>query len=246
MDFATILKLVESIIPTKILLLIVGMIAAIGVLNWIFKAPFSYPYYEVRIDVSGKKSLDKIDCIDRYLIQRGISEFLRHDEYVQRWKADCRRRISHTLLKGIRSHQFYKCLDNRNTFQFIFTRSQTRYRQINYKKYSYRVTVEDDGFSADLAWLNKRYNELKQINFECTLKEYYSRNQRSLMTKALRDEIAARDHYTCRICGKYMPDGVGLQIDHVIPIAKGGKSVPSNLQVLCSKCNGRKSDSLRE
>ena len=45
---------------------------------------------------------------------------------------------------------------------------------------------------------------------------------------------------TCQNCGKYMPDGVGLQIDHIIPISKGGKTVASNLQVLCSKCNGRK------
>ena len=42
------------------------------------------------------------------------------------------------------------------------------------------------------------------------------------------------------LCGKYMPDEVGLHIDHIIPVAKGGKTVPSNLQVLCSKCNGNK------
>ena len=51
------------------------------------------------------------------------------------------------------------------------------------------------------------------------------------------------DNYTCRMCGKYT-DGVGLQIDHIMPVSKGGKSVPSNLQVLCSKCNGRKSGRL--
>ena len=57
-----------------------------------------------------------------------------------------------------------------------------------------------------------------------------------------RGHIMRRDNYTCQICGKYMPDGVGLHIDHILPISKGGKSVPSNLQVLCSKCNGKKSD----
>lgn len=49
-----------------------------------------------------------------------------------------------------------------------------------------------------------------------------------------------RDSYTCQICGKYMPGEVGLHIDHIFPIAKGGKSIPSNLRVLCSKCNGKK------
>ena len=53
-----------------------------------------------------------------------------------------------------------------------------------------------------------------------------------------------RDNYTCQICGKFMPDGVGLQIDHIVPVAKGGKTIPSNLQVLCSKCNASKRDKI--
>jgi 5-methylcytosine-specific restriction endonuclease McrA len=60
------------------------------------------------------------------------------------------------------------------------------------------------------------------------------------MTKALREQIKTRDNYTCGICGKYMPDEVGLHIDHIVSIRNGGKSVPENLRVLCSKCNGKK------
>lgn len=85
-----------------------------------------------------------------------------------------------------------------------------------------------------------RYARLERIGFETTLSAYRSQKQRKLMTKKLRKEIARRDNYTCQICGKYMPDGIGLHIDHIVPISKGGKTVPSNLQVLCSKCNGRK------
>lgn len=62
------------------------------------------------------------------------------------------------------------------------------------------------------------------------------------MTPELRDEIKKRDNYTCQICGKYMPDEIGLQIDHIKPVSKGGKTIKSNLRVLCDKCNLRKSN----
>ena len=231
----------EKYLDLKIIFGVVGVAALFGFFRWLFKSPFSYPYYEVYIDISGRRSVDIYDVIDDYLIEKGISEFQIHERYVQSWRADCRWKISKTLFKRIRERQFYKCLDTKNMFQFVLFRNQTRYKQVNHKKYGYQTKVEDSRFSTDLGWLQRRYDELKKIDFECTLGEYQQKDQRRLMTKELRDEIAERDHYTCQICGKYMPDGVGLQIDHIIPIAKGGKSVPSNLQVLCSKCNGRKS-----
>lgn len=69
-------------------------------------------------------------------------------------------------------------------------------------------------------------------------------HERNKMTASLRQKIMIRDNYTCQMCGKVMRDTVGLQIDHIIPINKGGKSVEENLQVLCSICNGRKSDKI--
>lgn len=99
-------------------------------------------------------------------------------------------------------------------------------------------------YSYSFDYIRNRYKRLENIGFECTLLAYENKNQRSLMTPALRNKIKVRDNYTCQICGKHMPDEVGLHIDHIIPIAKGGKSVESNLQVLCSKCNGSKSDKM--
>lgn len=65
------------------------------------------------------------------------------------------------------------------------------------------------------------------------------------MTPELRRRIKIRDRYTCQECGKYMPDEVGLHIDHIIPVSKGGKTVESNLQVLCDKCNLRKNNRIQ-
>ena len=56
------------------------------------------------------------------------------------------------------------------------------------------------------------------------------------------DQIKKRDNYTCQLCGKYMPDEIGLHIDHIIPWSKGGETTMENLQTLCSKCNLGKSN----
>lgn len=48
--------------------------------------------------------------------------------------------------------------------------------------------------------------------------------------------------YVCAGCGEVFPTRLFLQVDHIVPIAKGGLSVPENLQVLCRTCNQRKGD----
>ena len=63
------------------------------------------------------------------------------------------------------------------------------------------------------------------------------RVERGKVSNRLRFAIYARDGYRCRVCGRKTND---LEIDHVIPIAKGGKTTSSNLQTLCSYCNKKK------
>lgn len=145
-----------------------------------------------------------------------------------------------------RTLQYEECINDSNAYVFILTRTVTRYKQQNYVRTPYKVTQEEQRFSYSYDYLKERYKKLEEINHECTLNEYHCKNQRKLMTRSLREQIMKRDNYTCQLCGKYMPDEVGLHIDHIIPVSKGGKTVASNLQVLCSKCNGSKSNKLRK
>lgn len=210
----------------------------------IFKTPFSYPYFICNFDVSGKRKPQIDDLLDMYLISGGFTEIENHQKKIEQWKQKSCQRIEHSLLKKYRRKQYLRALDDDEAFVFHFIRSQTRYRQRNYVRSSYKVNVRTGSFAYNYEYIQHRYCDLESIGFECTLRAYHSKNQRKLATRELRESIMIRDNYTCQLCGKYMPDEVGLQIDHIVPVAKGGKTVASNLRVLCSKCNGSKSDGM--
>lgn len=203
--------------------------------------PFRYPYFTKEFDVSGRRKPSIEDEIENWLCdQSAWGNIERHLETVKQWKEAAQAKVDRSWLRKRRQRQLERTVDDESEFQFVMTRRQTRYKQINYTRYPYTVTVTEDFESMSFDELEEIHERLAEIGFECNLSRYHSKNQRKLMTPKLRREIAERDGYTCQNCGKYMPDGVGLHIDHIIPVSKGGKTVPSNLQVLCSKCNGRK------
>ena len=74
----------------------------------------------------------------------------------------------------------------------------------------------------------------------------FAKEQRNLMTKKLREFIKNRDNFTCCNCGNstHIEPNLLLEIDHIIPVAKGGCTVEDNLQTLCWKCNRSKSDKI--
>lgn len=226
----------------QIIILISVVFFVVFILYLIFKSPFKYPYFKYYFDVSGKRNPDIENLIDNFLNQRKFLVIETHEKEIERWKMECHRKIERSILKNYRTKQYQKSLDDDNAYNFYLTRKQTRYKQVNYVKKPYKVVQIVNLFSCDYNFLCMHNKMLKAINYECTLKEYNSKNQRKLMTKELRQQIIARDKYTCQMCGKYMPDEVGLHVDHIVSISKGGKTVPSNLQVLCSKCNGSKSN----
>ena len=62
----------------------------------------------------------------------------------------------------------------------------------------------------------------------------------------LRFKVLQRDQFRCCSCGASpaKDPGVELHVDHIFPWSKGGETVLENLQTLCSKCNGGKSNLL--
>lgn len=56
------------------------------------------------------------------------------------------------------------------------------------------------------------------------------------ISKEVREIILKRDNYKCVFCAA----SSALEIDHVIPVSKGGTSEQNNLQVLCRSCNRKK------
>ena len=74
----------------------------------------------------------------------------------------------------------------------------------------------------------------------------FTRDQRALMTNKLRENIKIRDNYTCCNCKNslYKEPNLLLEIDHIIPVSKGGYTVEDNLQTLCWKCNRSKSNKI--
>lgn len=66
--------------------------------------------------------------------------------------------------------------------------------------------------------------------------------QRALMTSALREKIKVRDNFTCQICylSTSKEANLLLEIDHIVPLSKGGITSEKNLQTLCWRCNRSK------
>lgn len=63
------------------------------------------------------------------------------------------------------------------------------------------------------------------------------------------DFILERDKYRCYICGIKTPKKLrgtyednAPEVDHIVPLSKGGLHVESNLRCSCRKCNGLKGD----
>jgi predicted restriction endonuclease len=61
-------------------------------------------------------------------------------------------------------------------------------------------------------------------------------------SKKIRDQILARDKFTCVLCGATKIGGANLTADHIKPQDKDGEATVDNGQCLCTQCENRKAN----
>lgn len=207
-----------------------------------------------------EKYYDTISCTD-YLIYQ--LQFIRKDILSQIQKTKTNKEQYSRYLNDVKAvtqfGQFQVPIGKLKLDKLIKKEKQLVEQQIYrepYTQFSLTVTLycskingqvygrKCKSFSAeDILTLTKRLNN-KNGNFyiDRGIWDALCRVERGKVSNKMRFSIYSRDDYRCRCCGiseRYAQ----LEIDHIVPIAKGGKSTYENLQTLCHKCNVEKGDS---
>ena len=65
--------------------------------------------------------------------------------------------------------------------------------------------------------------------------------KRKKLGKKIRFEVFKRDSFTCQYCGQSAPQVI-LEVDHIVPVSKGGDDELTNLITSCRDCNRGKSN----
>lgn len=187
--------------------------------------------YHIENDIKGlrtdiENSIYNISLLDEY--EKNVAKILEQES------------INNTKY----SDKKYKRIENIVLDKVIYTKKDFLIRvslELYYRSNGGRVNESRNGF--------RNYEELLELYKEWENGNKYEvtkRQERKIMNDDIRYNVLKRDNFTCQKCGITSKDGAKLEVDHIIPVSKGGKTVMSNLQTLCDRCNSGKSDKTKE
>ena len=170
--------------------------------------------------VAGKRHLESGR---RYRQEHHDKELQRHAKYREAHREKLRQRAAEYRQthrdEKLKRHREY----NQAHYDEIRKRNQERYRQ---HKEEYKARAQERRAFLAGALVGATAEQNRQIA------EIYRR---------AREDPKVR----CYLCGKLIPLG-HRHVDHIVPLSKGGKHVPSNLAIACDKCNLSKQAKLPE
>jgi 5-methylcytosine-specific restriction endonuclease McrA len=89
--------------------------------------------------------------------------------------------------------------------------------------------------------VDKQENNASKENIP--IEKSIPKNIRKEPSDRIKFQIMKRDKFTCVLCGKSGRSLTSLEVDHKIPVSKGGTNDFDNLQTLCFECNrGKRND----
>lgn len=137
-----------------------------------------------------------------------------------------------------------------STYELVFKICEIPYEIAEYKKpkfiFSYTSPAGRSIRTVEVDITLSILLDIKSEIYAKMSKEEHVKTQRAAMTNELREAIKKRDNYTCCMCGNsvFKEPNLLLEVDHIMPVSKGGKTEARNLQTLCWRCNRKKSNKI--
>ena len=187
---------------------------------------------------------EDIENIIRYFVQKDCAPKFYRFEDVDRKKINVKEIAQNIYDSDWGARKIDEYLDgiwdneDENIIKLFFGKKAYFLKQVDIEL----MKIRRPDFYADME-SNIKYGKKKMEDLPLAeIKKYDPKLEFRLRNDAFSKSIDENGFYTCACCGKKYWSRVNLQVDHIIAMNNGGKSVPENLQILCKSCNAKKSD----
>lgn len=104
-----------------------------------------------------------------------------------------------------------------------------------FKKREYRKNNKEHVKRLHKEWCERNKERYREIKRQA---KYKRKNVEGKLSKGITQKLLKLQKGKCACCGKLLKNN--YQLDHIIPLALGGKNTDDNVQLLTAECNNRK------
>ena len=173
---------------------------------------------------------ENAELFDDYIVKVDELRDFRLSRNVNFLLSGCVTAIEESLFK---EHIQDPCIEFSITVELILTQINGRY-----------IEHKEDTFNSNeiIDYINWTRDKDGEFYTDPYVWDAIVRVERAKVSNKMRFSIYDRDGRRCCKCGSRY----NLEIDHIYPISKGGKTVYDNLQTLCHDCNVKKSNTVEQ
>jgi hypothetical protein len=137
-----------------------------------------------------------------------------------------------------RPYQLYEIVDNKLVVAKVQPMDKNGVSKVGEAIYPFYEVFKGGARKDDLLYIYQHYFTKEYLNFGKITMD----NRREFNKKVV-DKLLAEQKNCCRLCNKLLLDG-DYAVDHIAPHSLGGPTIFENSQLLCTSCNGQKSNGM--